>query len=238
MIQFFTRIPVPVEIECDNEDFGKGLVFAPLIGLMIGGLLLGSYSLLVLVFPVQVTVVFVVLIYIALTGGLHLDGLADTFDGLLSGRSRERMLEIMKDSRIGTFGVLALVGVILSYVVLLQNMDKAILPMVFLLMPVAGRIGSLVSAGISSYAREEGLGKSFIDYCSVKELIIGIVMSFIIFYLFLGLHGVSIVYLVHMTAIVLTYMLTRKLKGATGDVLGAVCELNQLAFMLLAFFMM
>lgn len=238
MIQFFTRIPIKAEIPCDNEDFGKGLVFAPIIGLLIGGILLGFYYLFMLFLPVRVTVIFIILLYIAITGGLHLDGLADTFDGLFSGRGKERMLEIMRDSRIGTFGVLALVGVVLADIGLLSSINLNALPYAILLFPVAGRIGSLLSAGLSSYAREQGLGKSFIDYCTMKEIIIGIVGAFIIFYIFLGLHGVTIAFLTHMTTLLLTYMLTRKLSGATGDILGAVCELNQVAFLIIILLML
>jgi len=237
MIQFFTTIPIPVQIECDNEDFGKGLVFAPIVGLMIGGILLGTYKLFILFLPIQVAIVFNMLIYFIITGGLHLDGLADTFDGIFSGRPKKRILEIMSDSRIGTYGVLALIGVIASDLVLLGNINVNVLPIAFLLTPVAGRIGSLISAGVSSYAREDGLGKSFIDFCHIKELIVGIFISFIIFYIFLGLYGVIIVFIVNMTALLLTFILTKKIGGATGDILGAICELNQLVFLLIILLM-
>ncbi len=238
MIQFFTRIPIKVEIPSDNEDFGKGLVFAPIIGLMIGGILLGFYYLFMLFLPLMVTIIFIILLYITITGGLHLDGLADTFDGLFSGRGKERILEIMRDSRIGTFGVLALVGVVLADIGLLASINPLNIPYAILLFPVAGRIGSLLSAGLSSYAREQGLGKSFIDYCTMKEITIGIVIAFIIFYIFLGLLGVAIAFLTHITTLILTLMLTKKLAGATGDILGAVCELNQVAFLIIVLLML
>lgn len=238
MIQFFTRIPIPIKTKFTNEDFGKGLIFAPVVGLIIGGILFGSYKLLILFFPIPLVVVFNVFIYIAITGGLHLDGLADTFDGIFSGRSKDRILEIMKDSRIGTFGVLALIAIIISDIVLISYINTNAIPYVFLLMPVAGRIGSFISAGISKYAKEDGLGKSFIDFCGNKELIIGIVISFIIFYIFLGLKGVNIVFLTHITALILTYFFTRKINGATGDILGAICELNQFAFLLIVYFLL
>ena len=232
MLQFMTAIPIPINLKVDNEDFGKGLVFAPIAGLAIGALLSVAYLGISAVFPVNVAIVMVIVIYIIITGGLHLDGLGDTFDGLFSNRSKERMLEIMRDSRVGTNAVLAVISIILLNVTLLTAFDGNIVK-VFLLMPVAGRIGSLVGAGSSVYARSgEGLGKSFIDFCGFKEICIGLIPYFIIFYAILGLNGLYISLIPVATAYITVKYLSRKIGGATGDILGAVCELNQTFFLI------
>lgn len=235
MVQFFTRIPIKTEIVCSDEDFGKGLVFAPIIGLLIGEILLGSFFLMDLIFPRTISIVLIIIIYITITGGLHLDGLADTFDGIFSGRSKDRILEIMKDSRLGTFGLLAVISVVLLNVFTLIEIPQSIIYRSILLFPVAGRIGSYVGASISKYAREDGLGKSFINYCNTKELFIGMVISFIIFYIFAGLIGLAICIVIHIVSIILTKGLSKKIGGATGDILGCVCELNQTIFLLIVF---
>lgn len=236
MLQFLTRIPVPVIIEATNEDFGKGLVFAPVIGLLIGGILAGAGYLLNLVFPAYAAAVFVVILYIIVTGGLHLDGLGDTFDGLFSNRPKERILEIMRDSRVGTNAVLAIVSVLLLDITLIGSFDKSLLFKIILLMPVAGRIGSLVGSGFSTYARSgEGLGKSFIDCCGVREVAAGLVIYFAIFFAVAGVPGLVCGIVPPVAAFINIKLFSRKIGGATGDILGAVCEINQTVFLTAAY---
>lgn len=103
MIQFLTTIPVPINLDVSEEDFGKGLLFAPLVGLLIGGIIAGSFLLLGTIFPPTITAVFIIILYIVLTGGIHLDGLGDTSDGIFSNRPKERMLEIMREQGLQPF---------------------------------------------------------------------------------------------------------------------------------------
>jgi len=235
MVQFLTRIPVPFRFNATNEDYGKGLIFAPIVGLIIGVILWGIYLFFTPFLQVEARVLMVIAVYIMLTGGLHLDGLGDTFDGVFSNRPREKMLEIMRDSRIGTFALLAIVTVLfLDYALLKNIIDKGFTTAI-LLFPMAGRVGSIVSSSISTYARKgEGLGKSFIEYCGVKEFILGIIL-YILASLWVGSTAGSILAVISIvTAIATTLYFTNKLGGATGDVLGAVCELNQLFFLIFA----
>lgn len=235
MLQFLTSIPIPFKLDVNSEDFGKGLVFAPLIGLFIGGILCAFSVMMGFLFPPGIMAIAIVILYILLTGGLHLDGLGDTFDGLFSNRSRERMLEIMRDSRVGTNAVLAISSVLLLNVALIKELDSSILLKTIALMPVAGRIGSLVGAGISKYARSgEGLGKSFIEICGFKEILLGGTLYFTIFAAVSGVNGLVAATLPVITALLTTTFFSRKIGGATGDVLGAVCELNQTFFLISA----
>lgn len=236
MIQFLTAIPLPLRLEVENKDFGRGLVFAPVVGLIIGGILAGTFYLLGLIFPVYIAVIFIMIEYILLTGGLHLDGLGDTFDGLFSNRPKERMLEIMRDSRVGTNAVLAIVSVFMMNAALLCGIGTENLFKILLLMPVAGRVGSLVGAGASNYARSgEGLGKSFIDFCGVKEILLGLVFYSAIFHMVDNLRGLVICTFPIVSSFLLVKFFSRKIGGATGDILGAVCELNQTVFLIVAY---
>lgn len=228
MLQFLTTIPLPFQLKVDNRDFGKGLVFAPVVGLLIGAVMASVFSLVEMILPFQAAIIVTVLAYITLTGGLHLDGLGDTFDGLFSNRPKERMLEIMRDSRVGTNAVLAVTVVLLLDVSLLWGVDREQLIKVILLFPAAGRVGSVIGAGISEYARAgEGLGKSFIDYCSKGDVIIGIAIYLAAAYAVKGFMGVLEGAVPVVAAFLSTRFFSRKIGGATGDVLGAVCELNQ-----------
>ncbi len=235
MLQFFTRIPIKIQITANSSDFGKGLLFAPFVGLVIGAVLaIAAYGLLFIFPKVMVSAVILVL-YMVVTGGLHLDGLGDTFDGIFSNRPRERILEIMRDSRVGTNAVLAVFSVLLLDFAALIQINNEYYLRIILLMPMAGRIGSLVGAAASNYARQgEGLGKSFIDFCGRKELVWGLVIYSVISFLTLEYK----LWIVMLPPPILAFFLVRffssKIGGATGDILGAVCELNQCIFLLLA----
>lgn len=233
MVQFLTAIPVPINMEVGNEDFGKGLSFAPIVGLLLGGIMAITYMGLKVFLPSNVCAVLIIIEYIFFTGGLHLDGLGDTFDGLFSNRPKERILEIMRDSRVGTNAVLAIVSVLLLNVTMISQIRTEYIVKVLILFPVAGRIGSITGASLSKYARSgEGLGKSFIDYCGVKELILGLIFYFAIFYFVNINKGMYIAVVSAITAVLSIKCLSRKIDGATGDVLGAVCELNQTLFLI------
>ena len=162
-----------------------------------------------------------------------MDGLGDTFDGLFSKKPRERMLEIMRDSHVGTYAVLAIIAVVLLDIAMLSSFSKDMIFKVLLLMPAAGRIGSLMGSGVSVYARSgEGLGKSFIDYCGIREVLFGLVIYSIIFYLAAGLSGIVFAVIPLITAFITVKLFSRKIGGATGDILGAVCEINQTVFLM------
>jgi cobalamin 5''-phosphate synthase/cobalamin synthase len=233
MIQFLTRIPVPFRFEATNEDYGKGLIFAPLVGLLIGALLYGINLIFQPFLQLEARIAVIIASYVIITGGLHIDGLGDTFDGVFSNRPREKMLEIMRDSRIGTFGLLAIVMVLfLDFWLMRDAVNKGFIYAI-LMFPMAGRIGSIVSASISSYARKgEGLGKSFIEYCGAKEFTMGVIFYVIPSVLIGGTIGGVISAITIVTAVAAILYFSNKLGGATGDVLGAVCELNQLFFLL------
>ncbi len=252
LLQFMTAIPIRISIKADREDFGKGLATAPVVGLAIGILLAGGNYLLGLLFPPLVTAVLTILFYILLTGGLHLDGLGDTADGLFSNRPRERMLEIMKDSRVGTNAVLILIIVVLLDISLLSSIHTQLF-FILLFMPVAGRIASLVGAGSSGYAGvSDGPGRWCVEYCGLKDILAGLFIYFVLFAasaritgLYTGMSdlltgsGILLTALIPpLSALILTRLLGRKLGGVTGDILGAVCELNQVVFLLSAFLLL
>ncbi|WHH60580.1 adenosylcobinamide-GDP ribazoletransferase [Petroclostridium sp. X23] len=235
MIQFLTQIPIAINLDVNEEDFGKGLAFGPLIGLLIGGFIALIYRVSSMaahgLFPAAVVMVC----YAMMTGGLHIDGLGDTFDGLFSNRSKERMLEIMRDSRVGTNAVIAIVSIFLLNTVCIAELGKDVIVKVLLIMPVMGRLGSVCSAGMSKYARSgEGLGKAFIDYCGINQIVIGTLISGIIAFLLFNLTGLIFIG----STIIFTYLfvqfVTSKIGGMTGDTCGAACELNQTIFLTLA----
>jgi len=239
---FLTTIPMGSknkwrQTEFAPLDMAKSLIFAPVVGLAIGAILLLVWQFASFFPSKPIAAVFVLLAYVLLTGGLHLDGMADTCDGVFSNRPRARMLEIMRDSRIGTNGVIALVITILIYWTAISTLPlfhelNAVVAL--LLFPVAGRTASIVGSGLSKYARknEEGLGKNFVELLGLRDAIIGGVLSFLIFIGVYGWRG-AILYLITIASTLGGVLFFKKrIGGATGDTLGAMCEFNQIVFIL------
>ncbi|TVY07723.1 adenosylcobinamide-GDP ribazoletransferase [Paenibacillus cremeus] len=166
--QFLTRLPLPVNLHYDDALFRRSVVFYPVVGVVLGWLLVGIGQMLLLIgVPVLPAAALLLASWVILTGALHLDGLMDTADGILSHRSRERMLEIMKDSRVGAMGVVACVLVLLLKWSLLQELLKqGASPQLFLL-PLAtlwSRWFMVVAIARWPYARQEqggGMGGMF-----------------------------------------------------------------------------
>ncbi len=238
MLTFFTRIPIKSREPIQAEDFIHGIGWVPLIAMFIGlpmyliGLLLPYVDLLV-------TALLGLLSYLYLSGGLHLDGMADTLDAFGSNRSRERMLEIMKDSRMGTFGVTAIVVYCLGFVFLFGAAPLYAL----LLFPLVGRSSALLGASLNQYAREEGMGKSFVDGARLWHFFLGsglyALLAAVINAEGMHLMGYALRVLPFFLAACLTALLLRvmakKLHGITGDMIGFSIELSQLIFLLLTY---
>ena len=229
LIQFMTRIPVPIKTEYDNKKIGKAMKFFPLVGALIGVILYGEYMLLERFFHTKVALAgILVLTEIILTGGLHLDGLSDTFDGIFSYRSKQRMLEIMKDSRVGANGALSLVILFILKTLFLAEVGFEFL----LIMPVIGRMASVVNAGFAKYARPTGMGKGLVDETHTVDVVIATIITAIISYAVLEVTGLIIVGVIFVLALYFAKLMERKIGGVTGDTLGAVVELSEVIVLL------
>lgn len=233
MITFFTRIPIRYNYEYDEKDLIKGIKFFPIIGLIIGfAMYIPVFFKNVLHGPVISLLSWV--IYLWITGGLHVDGLADTFDGIFSNRSREKILEIMKDSRIGTFGVIGILFLTIWNLIFTSYIDMKLI----IIVPVVGRSAAILAASISKYAREgHGMGKAFIENCGVKERIYAVAFSYILLALLLKLQGLVILSITYLAIFMVTKSINKKIGGMTGDTMGFTVELAQGTFIFIAYFL-
>ncbi len=227
-LRFLTLIPISWRAEEDPEHFAKCPVFFVAVGALIGGIGALTATLLLIFFPQPVVAVLSLLFLAFISGCLHLDGLADSGDGLLSSRPREECLTIMKDSRAGAMGIVVVVIVLLAKYAALTAMPPATLGLAVFFMPLAGRSAILLTmAGLPYARREGGIGRLFYTESSKKAAAIAVL------FLTLGLaviapgHGVPV--LVGLTAVLILFnrWCKAKLGGATGDTLGAVCELSE-----------
>lgn len=200
----------------------------PFVGLLVGSILYGtSLAMYALDFDRGVVNAAVWLIYIVVTGGLHIDGLADTFDGIYSNRDRERVLEIMKDSHIGAFGVLGIM-LVLGFGVLSSFYLE---PIAYLLFPVVGRSMSLIVCGTSSYARKEGMGKVFVERCGKLEIAIGLASMILLSWILYGVVGVYGVFFSTLFSMAMAKKISKAIGGITGDTIGFTIELSQTLFL-------
>lgn len=262
LLSFMTRIPMP-KIDYDEEKLGKSMKLFPLVGVVIGFILLFfsilfSYVLKNLSFSAFLPIIILVVILTDLisTGALHLDGLADTFDGIFSYRSKHKMLEIMKDSRLGSNGALALIlyfliKFVLLYSLLIENQGGTIFAI--LTYPVVARLCSVISCASAPYARGSGMGKTFVDNTKTKEVIIATLItavysSAMLFYMIdsklsLVLHldfvmksfavNLFIIAILGLFAYAFSKLIERKIGGITGDTLGALLEISSLVYLFL-----
>lgn len=229
-VAFFTRIPVPASVEFSQASLNRASRYFPAVGWLIGALCATALWLLMLVFPQDVAVLISIAISLLLTGCFHEDGLADTCDGLGGGWTREQKLSIMKDSRIGTYGAAALwVSLTLKFVVLSQLIN----PVLALLVahPLSRIIPTVFIAAMSyvsdvDTSKAKPLAESGSGADTAIAIITGLIAlmfinnPFIILFVLLVLAGVAYVFL------------KRQIGGFTGDALGAVQQVSELAIYL------
>jgi adenosylcobinamide-GDP ribazoletransferase len=230
---FLTRVPVSSGPLLET-DLGRSVAFFPVVGLVLGLVLAGLAALLGGALPSTVLAVLLIAALAGLTGGLHIDGLADTFDALGGGRGdRQRMLDLMRDSRIGAHGAAALVLVLLLKVfalaAVLQRRDLTLV----LLFPAIGRWAVTPWIVLHPYARAEGLGRAFNGEARAREVAIATVIVAAAV-LLLGPRLIAPALGALAAAALFALWLRRRLGGLTGDVYGATIELAEATALVLA----
>lgn len=229
---FLTVLPVPGG-KTTPTDMKGAVFFFPVIGVLLGFLTGGCAWLAYTFLPPWPAALIVIAFLLILTGGLHMDGLGDTADGFFSARPRERILTIMRDSHIGAMGVMAIVLVLLAKITAFASMDREAAMRAAFLMPVAGRAFLIIMMAVLPYARPEGgMGSLFYSKSIKTAAVITLIMLLGACWLVAGGRGLAAV--VVATAIILLFCVfcRRKIGGATGDTLGAGCELGEAALAL------
>lgn len=232
MLQFLTRIPINKNLNCEYEDFKRGALFLPIIGGIIGGIQWGIYYLLIKALPLNIVAVIVILAGILLTGGLHVDGLGDTCDGFYAFKGKDRIIEIMKDSRIGTYACIAIVMDLLLKFLVYENMIQRN-PLIIITLPIASRASIVLLSLIGKPAKSTGSGNLFIGNMSIVHSIIAFLSCGVFCLLLIGFKETV---LLCATIILITLLFNKycngKIGGITGDILGANNELVEIISML------
>jgi adenosylcobinamide-GDP ribazoletransferase len=226
-----TTLPVNIPDDWAAGDSGRAAVWYPFVGLVIGAFTLLAWKGTALIFPPWVAAVMTLLVWVVLTGGLHLDGLADCCDGLLASTSVERRLEIMKDPRIGAFGVTGLILILLVKAAALASLTPVSSFSILLAASLARFC--ILPAALVPLARPSGMGADFALGFRRSFILWGAVIPLVIAFL-LGIRGVVAV-LVGLSALSLILLFARsRIGGVTGDVFGMIVEIVE-AVVLLTF---
>jgi adenosylcobinamide-GDP ribazoletransferase len=208
---------------------GKMFSYFPLVGLVIGAII--SLVAPIRFLPPDLTAFVVLVVWIGLTGGLHLDGLADSCDGLFSTVSPERRLEIMKDPRAGSWAVIGVVLTLLGKWVTLRSLLPLMSPLMLLAPPIIGRWGMVFAVAAFPSASSAGLAAAFRvgfsrrQFISATLITLGIViaLSVLVSWRYMLLLVVTL-----LTVFTVGHWAARRLGGLTGDVYGALCEVVEL----------
>ena len=228
-LQFLTVVRLKKTLPFSKTTLGRAGAFFPMVGLLLGVAVWSLDRSLSPFLPAPLSSVFLVAVLAVLSGGFHLDGLADSADGLLGSGERQRSLEIMKDSAIGTFGALALIAVVLLKVRSLDLLQGGYRGVALLLGPMLSRWACVVMAYSSRPARAEGLGTMFVRGTQFREF--GLASVFTLAVVFSLMEVLGLLVFVPLAALILGFTLycNRRLGGVTGDTLGALGELVETA---------
>lgn len=230
-LQFLTAFPIQLKAMPTKQQNGYSLLFYPVVGLIIGFILLAAAVLLQAV-PAVLSASIVLVLWIWLTGGLHLDGLADTADAWVGGfGDAERTLKIMKDPACGPIGVLSLIILcFLKWSALYLLLQKQLFS-ALVLFPVLGRAAPLFLFLSTNYVREKGLGSAMTDYIPKKMAVLVILLCMAASVCFSVL-GVIACLAATLSLLYLRRKFIQRIGGITGDTVGAGIEICECASLL------
>ena len=227
-LQFLTRLPVPRSTTASPEERGRSVPFYPLVGLLLGALIVGMQSLFATT-DVGLQSALVLLVWVLLTGGLHLDGLADSADAWAGSHGdRDKALSIMKDAASGPAGVTAVTLILLIKFAALSVLIRGNIWMALLIAPLLGRSAIVLLLLTTPYVRPEGLGAAQAAFLPRRPAVVALIISIVVVAGF-GPTGIWALVVSLGLLLILRAMMIRRLGGATGDTFGASCELIETA---------
>jgi len=226
MLQILTRVPIKRSLPCEKKNFKNGANYFCFIGLLIGLSQFGLFVLLSKIIAINFAVIAIIIFEILISGAMHLDGFGDTCDGFFAFKGKDKIIEIMKDSRIGTF---ACIGIVLNLLIKYQGYSLLAVNLKsisIILIPMVSRFSMILLSYIGKAAKEEGSGNLFINTVTIKEVIVNIAFVLVIGFLFNSIFQTAILLIAAIVITILFNLLCNsKINGITGDTLGANNEL-------------
>jgi adenosylcobinamide-GDP ribazoletransferase len=229
-LQFLTIFPTPIRHKVTAKTSGKSLTYFPLVGLILGAILLGLNYVLVMVLPSLIVNALLIIALVILTGAHHLDGFIDTCDGVIASKTKKERLSIMSDTKVGTFGI---VGVILLLLLKYVSLSAAPILPALLLMPTLSRWAMVSIIFTFPYAKRYGMGLAFKQGATWQRLTITTVISLVAAVALLKLWGLVLMAALWLIAFGIASYFRSRLGGLTGDNYGAINELGEVLVLLL-----
>ena len=234
-LQFLTIIPISKGIKIEKENLAKSTIFSPLVGFLIGGILvLINFSLRRFI-PALILNLLLLSVWVGLSGGLHLDGFADTVDGLSGGKNKEEILRIMADSCIGAKGAIALILLLGTKFLFLCQLPFGSRNYALFFAPAAGRWAMFLTAVFFPYAKKEGMGKMFVQNATLKGAIITSLLMILLGFFFFKFSFFYLLLGILLTIFLLGKIFKSRIGGITGDCLGAINEIVEVVTLLIIY---
>lgn len=230
-LQFLTLSPPLVKRVFTEKELGQAAGFYPLIGVLIGALLYGANYGLAFIASDGLRAALVLALWVILTGALHLDGLLDACDGLLGGWTPEKRLEIMRDERVGAFGLSAGVILLLVKYAALGSLPQS--APVLILIPAASRWGMTLAVFAFPYARPQGLGSAVKAHTTFREVVIATLTVIIAAWFCAGWLGIIALGGTLLLLWAVSSFVLARIPGLTGDIYGTINELTELILVIL-----
>jgi adenosylcobinamide-GDP ribazoletransferase len=218
--QFLTILPPIVRRAFTPQELGRSVAFYPVVGLAVGGALAATTALCA-VLPPGVTAGLTLAVWVVVTRALHLDGWMDACDGLFGGFTPEKRLEIMRDSRVGAFGVAG--GALLLIVEYSALQASIARPAPLILVPVLGRWAMALAITLFPYAREQGMGRAIKDHAGPRQAVIATLVAVAAAWLAAGWIGLIALAVAASVGGLAVWIALRRVPGLTGDLYGALC---------------
>ena len=232
-LQFLTIIRITKGSDITGEKLGGSMACFPLVGLFLGLVLVAVRYTFGYILSPSIVDILVIAALVIITGALHLDGFADTVDGLAGRNDREKTLAIMRDSRIGAFAVVGIALLLLLKTTTLTNISLLMKDKALLLMPVLGRWATVPLAAFFPYARcGPGTALAFTRFAGIQEVIIASVIALSVAVGLFQFEGLVIFTTVAAVSLLLGFFFKARIGGVTGDIMGAACEVSEVVVLL------
>ena len=229
-IRFFTRLPVPTWVGHSSEALASSTRYFPAVGIVVGGIAALVFLATSYVWPLTLAVLASMAATLYITGAFHEDGWSDTIDGLGGGWEKERVLAIMKDSRIGSYGVAALIIMLLAKFCALIELKPSLIPLAMIAGHALSRLCATAVMTSLDYVRDEGKAKPMSARIGRASLVFA-GLTALLPLVFLPPAPVAIgVVFAALATLWLACLFKRRIGGYTGDCLGAVQQLSEVAF--------
>lgn len=232
-LQFLTITPIPWRREVSPEELGRSAGYFPVVGLIIGLILVGLNWLFGLILPAAVVSALLIVSLVVITGVLHLDGFADTCDGIAGHKATEDRWRVMHDSRVGGFSIVGIVLLLLVKYVSLNSIPLPLMMTTLVLMPVISRWATVYAIFAYPYAKPSGLGKAFKQGTSWPRFTMATLIALAVAIGLAQLIGLAIMFLIWVMTVVMAAYLKSKFSGLTGDTYGAINEVAEVGVLIL-----